>query len=386
MSYSPPEPPSPERKSLDFDEFIAVAVAFISIGFILLWSLTRKETHFRTVAGDLLGEQPQVETAAKGKPSGGQPSEISSLEASKQSTPLQSFQVQPDTPDKFAESGDSVSLGLLYTAPQPSLNNRDSFSRVSEEDGLPSQLAPNITIQSEGDDLEPVLPIQADPQSLGGELPDLPSQPLASALTPFEPLAAPLEFSDVSDEYWGIAFIDALSARGLLSGFPDGSFRPDEPLTRAELAALIAKVFTLEVRRSTLDFGDISETYWAASEIKGAVTAGFMRGYPEEIFKPDQAVSRVQVLVAIVSGLELVSNADPISTLERYQDRDEIPNWAIAAVATATEMELIVNYPNLERLQPNKSATRAEVAAILNRVLVRLGELDDSSSSFIVRP
>ena len=392
MSYSPPEPPSPERKSLDFDEFIAVVVALISIGFILLWGLTRQDKPFRTTTWPLLGKQPQGETAFSGKPSHTPSAELASREVSEQLSPLQIFQSQPDTPDKFAEFGNSANLSRLDGKLQSGLNQQAVRSFiVSAPAGLPSQTAPNIAIQPDGGELEPLFSVNEAANEAaagsGGNLPDLPSQPLESTVSAtIEPLTAPRDFPDISDEYWATDFIDALSARGLLLGFPDGTFQPDKPVTRAELAALIAKVFRREGQRIALEFGDIPVTHWAASEIDQTVTAGFMRGYPGEIFNPDQPVSRVQVLVAIVSGLGVSPTLEPTSSLERYQDQDEIPDWAIAKVATGTEIGLVVNYPSLERLQPNKPATRAEVAAILNRTLVYLGKLDDSPSNYIVRP
>ena len=393
MSYSPPEPPSPERKSLDFDEFVAVVIAFISIGLILLWGLSRKETRFGTAAWRLLEKQSQVETASVSKPSGEQPSEISSLEVYEQASPFQIFQSQPDTPDKFAELRHSELLSGLHGEQQPPLNKRaaGSFSIVSEAVGPPNQAGSNVAVQLDGDESEPFVLGKGDAPGLGDDLPVLPSQPLeqpidSTELIAIAPLTVSIEFPDVSDQYWATAFIDALSARELLSGFPNGTFQPDKPMTRAELAAQISKVFTLAAQQKALNFEDIPETYWAASEIKKTVIAGFMRGYPAETFKPDQSVSRVQVLVAIVSGLGLTLNAEPMSVLRRYQDWDEIPNWAIAKVATATEIGLVVNYPNLERFRPNQPATRAEVAAIMNRALVHLGKLEDFPSSYVVRP
>ena len=391
MSYSPPEPPSPPKKSLDLDEFAAVVVAFIGIGLILLWGLSRKQTSFGAAALRLLGEPSRVEATASGDKSSGEPSsKLSSLEDSEQDSPFQIFQRQPNTPDKIAKFSHSESLGFLSGQLPSQLSRRatESSSKGAQTGRQPSSTESDGAVQPDGNEFGLSVPgTEAAP--IGGELPILPSQPLEPALE--SPAALPIptvpkDFPDVPDDYWAMEFIDALSARGLLSGFPDGTFRPDKPVTRAELAAQIAKVFPLEDRGNALDFSDLPENYWANSVIQETVAAGFMRGYPQETFKPDQAVTRLQVFVAIVSGLKSTPSSPTPAIFRRYQDWQDIPNWALSKVTTATEMGLVVNYPNLEWLQPNKAATRAEVAAIMNRALVYQGKLDDSSSSYIVRP
>ena len=408
MSYSPPEPPSPKKKLFDSDEVTAVVVAFIGIGLVVLWGLSRTETREMATLRQL-GKQPLVEPAASSEANREQPLQTASPEGPVTRFPFQIFPNQPDTPDKIPEFSHSAPLGLpadrQQEDKQPSKVNRLAtapLSIISEEGDPASQPSPNLGIQTEESELGSISPPK-DTTGVGGQLPELPSQPVLEQpvleqpiesptlaespdLPAIQPIKDPVEFSDVPDEYWAKVFIDALSSRDLLSGFPDRTFQPDKPVTRAELAAQIAKVFSLQARENSLEFTDLPNNHWAGSVIKETVAAGFMKGYPDERFAPEQAVSRVQVLVAIVSGLRLTSNSDPADLLGRYQDRDKIPGWALQKVAAATEKGLVVNYPNLERFQPDKPATRSEVAAILTRALVYQNRLEDSPSRYVVRP
>jgi hypothetical protein len=78
----------------------------------------------------------------------------------------------------------------------------------------------------------------------------------------------------------------------------------------------------------------------------------------------------VQVLVALVSGLKYTAGAQGVASLSRYYDDAAlIPSYALNAIAAATEKGLVVNYPNVKRLNPNQNASRAEVAAFICQAL-----------------
>jgi hypothetical protein len=97
---------------------------------------------------------------------------------------------------------------------------------------------------------------------------------------------------------------------------------------------------------------------------------GFLSGYPDRTFKPSQAIPRVQAFVALVSGLKYAVTSNPNEILKKYfEDAAQIPNYAIGAIASATEKYLVVNYPNVRRFNPNQNATRGEIAALICRAL-----------------
>ncbi|MEQ9484895.1 S-layer homology domain-containing protein [Coleofasciculus sp. F4-SAH-05] len=182
-------------------------------------------------------------------------------------------------------------------------------------------------------------------------------------------------FPDIQDN-WAQAFIQALAARGIIQGFPDGTFRPNAPVTRAQFAAMIRQAFEQPLERPATQFSDIPANFWALDAIQEAYRMGFMEGYPNNIFLPDQNIPRVQVLVALVSGLDLSAPAQSTALLNQaFQDAAQIPDWAQTSIAAATVNQMVVNYPNVAFLNPNQTATRADVAAFIYQALVSQGQL-----------
>ncbi|MDX2216337.1 MAG: S-layer homology domain-containing protein [Oculatellaceae cyanobacterium bins.114] len=191
-------------------------------------------------------------------------------------------------------------------------------------------------------------------------------------------------FLDVPTNYWAREFIEELTRRGVVNGFPDGSFRPDSPVTRSQFAAMVQKAFDQAVVRNPVAFTDITDQYWASEAIREAYTTGFMTGYPNGAFNPNQNILRAQVLVSLANGLSYSTRNSLDEALRVYNDANEIPDYARPNVAAATEKQLVVNYPTLEQLNPNRTATRAEVAAFIYQALVSAGNANRLSSPYIV--
>ncbi|MBD2609142.1 S-layer homology domain-containing protein [Scytonema hofmannii FACHB-248] len=192
-------------------------------------------------------------------------------------------------------------------------------------------------------------------------------------------------FSDVSSDYWASPFIQALAQRNVIIGFTDGTFKPDQPVTRAQFAAMIQKAFNQTATRqlSQGGFRDVPAGYWAASAIQEAYETGFMSGYPNNLFLPNQQIPKVQAIVALTSGLGLNAGDTTTNVLSTYySDAAEIPAYAVNNVGAATQANLVVNYPELKVLNPNVSVTRAEAAALLYQALVRQGQLQPLASNF----
>lgn len=197
-------------------------------------------------------------------------------------------------------------------------------------------------------------------------------------------------FSDVQANYWARPFISALTERNIITGFPNGTFKPEQPVSRAEFAAMIQKAFNQNSVRqlSTGGFRDVPADYWAISAIQEAYKTGFMSGYPGNFFFPNQQIPKVQAIVALTNGLGLTAN-DTASLASYYNDVNAIPNYAADKVAAATRANLVVNYPEVRQLNPLQPLTRAEAAAHLYQALVRQGKLqplasDVSAANYIV--
>lgn len=193
---------------------------------------------------------------------------------------------------------------------------------------------------------------------------------IASPFIPKAAIATP-NFTDLSRQHWAADFIEPLVEKRLLSGFRDGSFRPDAPMTRAQFAAVLVSAFNPAPKRSALVFRDVPDDFWAASAIQKAYRARFISGFPDLTFDPNFPLTKLQALLALVSGLALRSISPPeVQSLSGYRDQSDIPNYAVSALATATQLGLVFNHPQVDELRPNRTATRAEVSAMVYQALV----------------
>jgi hypothetical protein len=341
MTNLPPsDPKSSEKTALGFDEFIAILVAFATIGGILLWSFSRRDAGWNLNA--VLSPPPISTPITQPKPTATSPATQAEPNANSQP------EITPSPPNEF------------FPEPNPT---------------LPLILPPI-----------PVAPINSSPKSAPFST-STKSSPLP-LVTPAEQksvIPPPIAFNDVPTNFWASRFINALSARGIIKGFPDYTFRPNQPVTRAEFAAILQQAFDTELSKNSLPFNDVADQYWATPAIDRAVGTGFLKGFPNKTFQPKQKISRVQVLVALVSGLNLKQPAKPSQVLSIYQDRKDIPQYAVDKVAAATANGLVITNANQQVLAPNQAATRAEVAAMVHQALVKLGRLNNISSENIVQ-
>ncbi len=189
--------------------------------------------------------------------------------------------------------------------------------------------------------------------------------------------------------HWAETFILILNQQGIIAGFPDRTFRPNEPVTRAQFASIINNAFNEPFVREPIRFRDVPSNYWAASQIERAHRMGFLQGFPDRTFRPNQDILRVNALIALASGLDLRPQGNPSTILSVYRDANSIPSYAINGAAAATENELVVSYPNRNFLYPERQATRAEIAAFVYQALVDAGRLtaideSDRASRYIV--
>jgi S-layer homology domain len=192
--------------------------------------------------------------------------------------------------------------------------------------------------------------------------------------------------SDVAGN-WAEPFIKVLVEKDIIKGYPDGTFKPDQPITRAEFAALLNKAFDLQPIKEGRKFKDVPNRYWAAEVIQKAYRSGFLAGYPSGTFAPKQNIVRIQSLVSLVNGskLEPSGNLDLNSV---FGDAAQVPSYGQNALIAATQRCVAVSaeYDSSQlpggNFGPNTVATRADVAAYIHQVLVgagRLPALDKSS-------
>lgn len=178
-------------------------------------------------------------------------------------------------------------------------------------------------------------------------------------------------FSDIQN-HWAYNCIYKLENLEIIKGYPDGTFRPETPVTRAEFAVLMGRIYPdAPVAQKPILFIDIPDNHWAKKDIETATSKGFFAGYPDKTFRPEQEIPRVQatiVLAASQPGYILPLN--PREILQQYfDDAGDIPNYGKDMSAVAAINNIVVNYPEVRKFNPNRSATRGEIASLICQAL-----------------
>jgi hypothetical protein len=198
------------------------------------------------------------------------------------------------------------------------------------------------------------------------------------------PAQAQINFTDVSGDHWANDFIQELSGRGIVKGFPDGSFKPNAEVTRAQFASMLSGAFNMGQVRSMVNFSDVNRSFWGYNGIQMAYTQGFMSGYPAGDFRPNERIPRAQALVSLSNGLRYAPTGSVDSTLSIFNDAGSVPGYARSGVAAATEKRITVNYPDIAQLSPNRTMTRAEAVAFIYQALNSQGQVATVNSPYIV--
>lgn len=202
-------------------------------------------------------------------------------------------------------------------------------------------------------------------------------------------MVSPISFPDIKN-HWARTFIEGLAERKILNGYPDGRFRPDNSVTRAEFAAIVTTAFSrIPHRREYTPFADVPNNHWALSAIKKSYETVFITGFPNHQFRPSNRITRANALISIISGLGLPGKVDTdlLSFLpEIYRDYNQIPEYAKLGMAISTKAKLVASYPDITLLNPSLAATRADIAAFVYQALLYLGEADEINSEYLVSP
>nr|WP_287569483.1 ZmpA/ZmpB/ZmpC family metallo-endopeptidase [Paeniclostridium sp.] len=107
------------------------------------------------------------------------------------------------------------------------------------------------------------------------------------------------KFNDISNDYWAKNEVNYLASKGLLNGYEDGTFRPENPITRAEVATILVRSNGDIKQKFKKIFPDIDDSHWANKYIEKAAELGYMLGYEDGSFKPDQVITRGETVVTL---------------------------------------------------------------------------------------
>ena len=182
-----------------------------------------------------------------------------------------------------------------------------------------------------------------------------------------------LAYPDVDKSHWAAPQIELLTEQGVIVGYPDGTFKPDENVTRAEFASMAIKALGQEhtVVAQPVNFTDIDPSFWAYDAIQKALYFDLISCPQQgEPFRPEDTVTRAESISVAVNAL----TTEEISVLKanevlkvKFDDVNEVPEWFIISAGKAEILEMLVVIPSVEKakIEANRPATRAEVAAIL---------------------
>lgn len=165
--------------------------------------------------------------------------------------------------------------------------------------------------------------------------------------------------------HWAKKQLDEWMENGYIQGFQDGSFRPDQAISRVEFVALVNRMFAYH-GTADISFKDVPATAWFATQVEAAVQAGYVNGFPDGTFQPNQSLSRVEaaVMLAKLTPLLMKEGEHP---LDIFKDAGSVPGYGRGALSALLVAGYMKGFPN-QTVGPAKSLTRAEAVVLLDRI------------------
>ena len=171
-------------------------------------------------------------------------------------------------------------------------------------------------------------------------------------------------FSDLSQASWAKATIEEWTQKGLVSGYPDGTFRPSNHITRAEFATLVQKAFDLKSEAKS-EFSDVKSSDWYYDAVATLASLGVVGGYEDGTFRPAGHITRAEAAAIMTNLKKLNPNA---SAAEKFADYASMADWAKGHVGAVVEAKFMGGYPD-GTFKASNTITRAESVATLNNVI-----------------
>ncbi len=169
--------------------------------------------------------------------------------------------------------------------------------------------------------------------------------------------------SDIS-AHWAENHIRTWLEKGLIKGFPDGTFGPDKAITRAEFMALVNRAYGF-VEKSHISFTDVSSEDWFYDEVAKAVAAGYISGYTDGTVKPKSLISRQEAAMILSRLMKLAKHEDK-NEIAKFSDYSSMPDWSKDAINSVVAEGYMKGNPN-GTFMPIAAITRAETVVTLSR-------------------
>ena len=176
------------------------------------------------------------------------------------------------------------------------------------------------------------------------------------------------QYPDVYNSYWAANEINRLTEQCILEGYPDGMFKPNRKVSRAEMATMVVKGYNLDSTSNAqaLTFKDVPRSHWAHDYISKGVAEDMIAGVSCDKFYPNNHITRTEALTIMAKGINCPMDENKAEAiLSQYKDGDKVPCWAKQHVAKAIENGALKNERNQDFIRPNDKTTRAEASAML---------------------
>ena len=184
------------------------------------------------------------------------------------------------------------------------------------------------------------------------------------------------QYPDVFDSYWASSDINRLTEQCVLEGYPDGFFKPNRRVSRAEMATMVVKGYNIDAtsNATSLTFKDVPSNHWAHDYISKGVAEDMIAGKTADIFAPNDDITRTEALIIMSKGINCpMDETKAEEILSKYKDGGKVPCWAKEHVAKAIENGALKNERNQDYIRPNDKTTRAEASAMLQNMRIAGG-------------
>lgn len=169
--------------------------------------------------------------------------------------------------------------------------------------------------------------------------------------------------SDI-DNHWAKDQIIDWVNKDLINGYEDGTFKPDAKISRAEFMSLVNRAFGYS-EKAAIDFKDVPADAWFADDVSKAKAAGYIDGYSDGTIKPDNFISRQEVAVIIMKITGIVPD---LTATEKFHDSADIAVWSKGSIGAVVDANIMGGYPD-GTFKAEGLITRAEAVVALNRAL-----------------
>ncbi|MCW3793040.1 glycosyl hydrolase [Paenibacillus sp. LS1] len=187
------------------------------------------------------------------------------------------------------------------------------------------------------------------------------------------------QISDLSG-HWSEKVVHKWISAGIINGYPDGSFRPDQAVSRSEIVTAINKIFGFYIWDEKETFADVKASNWYASELSIAREAGFYEGYPNNLANPDGKVTREDAAVLLVRAFGLAQTSEEIDASKVFSDDSEVRSYAREAVRTLSG--IIEGYPD-GSFKPEAALSRAEMLSWMDKLAPAMNAVEPMAGKIV---